>query len=69
MENIELILTVIIGAFVVIGSIVYYSNSNLNSCYVCEKPFKSIQQSRYWWEFDGENRPVCSKCNRKLENR
>ncbi|ATZ74357.1 hypothetical protein CWC33_11890 [Idiomarina sp. X4] len=67
MENVELILTIIIGAFVVIGSIVYYSSSDLNSCYVCGKPFSSMKQNRYWWEFDGKKRPVCTKCDKKLE--
>ncbi|WP_126779275.1 hypothetical protein [Idiomarina ramblicola] len=67
MENLELILAIIFGAIILVCSIIYYSDSNLNSCFVCEKPFKSIKQHRVWWEFDGTKRPVCLRCDKKLE--
>ena len=67
MENFELILTIILGAVVVIGSLIYYSNTDLNTCFVCKKPFTSMKQHRVWWEFDGTKRPVCLRCEKKLE--
>lgn len=67
MEDLEVILIVIFGGIVVVGSLIYYSNNDLNSCFVCKKPFKSMKQHRTWWEFDGTKRPVCLQCDKKLE--
>ncbi len=67
MENWEVILTIILGAIVFVGSLIYYSSSNLNSCFICNKPFSSMKQHRVWWKFDGEKRPVCLRCDKKLE--
>ncbi|PAJ71767.1 hypothetical protein CJF42_24935 [Pseudoalteromonas sp. NBT06-2] len=57
------LLLIILGAIAI--AVMYGSSERLSNCASCGKHL-TVKMNRYWYTKDGENVPVCTKCNKKL---
>ncbi|EPW3767825.1 hypothetical protein ACWI58_003234 [Vibrio fluvialis] len=64
-DTFELLIMIIGGMFIVIGTFIYYANPKFSACNRCGKDISIKKKDRYWAKVNGENVAICKSCYNK----